>query len=484
MRLLILSLLLGLAANAPALAQTCSSNDVPPQAIAWPDDGDPDTAPVWELEFLPPSSSTGIVGSGLEIRNVRYNGRSVLKRGHVPILNVKYETGCDCYRDWNYSDQRFQADNEVSACHAESTAGTVQTMCDAAPSNCTDTNGDGEPDSCSDIGSFSGVAVERFEDQLVLTTQFSAGWYRYTMRWTFFADGTIHPRFGFTSTGSSCTQNPRRHHAYWRFDFDIEDADHDYVVETDGDGEIVETFQTEATRTWGEPSDGISWSVLDLETERGYRVAPGAKDYLTPTNPETGIPAIDEFAREDAVIAAYKPGELDDGIAFEGSSPNCDAEFEGGGNATRAIVNGEDAYDTDVVFWYRSGSTKPDIDPGTCYVVGPVLTALGDWSAEPPPPVATDDTAAPTGFSLADPYPNPFDGTTTVSFTVEEAQELTLTLYDSVGRTVRTLWSGTATAGAEETVVIDGADLPSGTYTVRMEGAEGASLSKRIVLVK
>ena len=469
MRHLLPLLLLSLFAT-PTLAQICSSSDVPPQALAWPDD--PDTEPIWEMEFLPPSSSTGTSGSGLEIRNVKYNGKLVMKRGHAPILNVKYESGCNCFRDWSYSDQRFVADGVVSSCYAESTSGTVQTMCDAAPSNCTDTNGDGEVDSCSDIGSFSGVAVERFEDQLVLTTHFNAGWYRYTMRWTFFADGRIHPRYGFTSTGSSCTQNPRRHHAYWRFDFDIEDADHDYVVETDGDGEIVETFQTEATRTWGEPSDGISWSVLDLETERGYHVAPGFLDYATPTNPGTGIPAVDNFALEDAVIAAYKPGEMDDG------GGSCSAHFTTG---NPAIVNNENTYDTDVVLWYRSGSTKPDIDPGNCYVVGPVLTPIGQWGETEP--VATDDTATPTDFALSDPYPNPFDGRTTVRFTTEGTQQLTLTLYDSVGRTVRTLWSGTATAGSEETVVIDGSDLPSGTYTVRLEGRDRTD-SKRVVLVK
>ncbi len=479
MKTLYAALLLGLLAVPCAHAQYCAPlNAQAPVAIVWPDM--PDLDPVWELEFLPPSSSTGIVGSGLEIRNVKFNGREVLKRGHVPILNVKYETGCDCYRDWNYADQRFQADGEVSSCYADATPGTVQTMCDAAPTNCTDTNGDGEPDSCSDIGSFQGVAVERFADRLVLSTQYSAGWYRYTMRWTFLADGTILPRFGFTSTGSSCTQNPRRHHAYWRFDFDVEGADHDYVVEQSAAGDDV-VFETETTRTWGEPADKVAWTVLDLETERGYTVTPGATDYLTPVNPGTGIPAVDTFAREDAVIARDKAGELDDGVDFQSGTPNCDAEFEGGGNATRAIVNGEDTYDTDIVLWYRSGSTKPNIDPGTCYVVGPVLTPVGDWGQAPP--VAAEDGAAPTRYTLEDAYPNPFDGSTTIRFSVATAQRVTLTLYDGLGRKVRSLYEGTPAAGVTEAVVMQGADLPSGIYTVRLEGA-GFAGSTRVVLLK
>ncbi len=480
--LLVLALLaLGLAPLAQA--QYCAPLDslstapATPIALVWPDQ--PDRDPVWELEFLPPSSSSGTVGSGLEIRNVRYNGREVLKRGHVPILNVKYETGCDCYRDWGYSDQEFEADNEVQSCYAEATPGTVQTMCDAAPTNCTDTNGDGEPDRCSDIGDFQGVAVERFADRLVLSTQYSAGWYRYTMRWTFFADGTIHPRFGFTSTGSACTQNPRRHHAYWRFDFDVEGAEADYVVEQSDVAEDI-VFETEATRTWGEQADGVRWTVLDLETERGYTVAPGESDYRTPVNPMTGMPAVDTFAREDAVIARYEPGELDDGINFTGSTPNCDAEFEGGGNATRAIVDGDDTFDTDVVFWYRSGSTKPNIDPGTCYVVGPVLSPVGDWSA---PPVANEAGVGPTGYTLDGAYPNPFDQTTTIRFSVEVAERVTLVLYDALGRTVRTLYDGVAAAGEAKAVVMEGADLPSGVYTVRLEGA-GFVGTTRVVLLR
>lgn len=477
MRFLLAPLLLGLLAAPYVQAQSCNPNGFEPIAIAWPEGDDVD--PIWELSFLPPSSSTGIVGSGLEVRDVKFNGRDVLKRGHVPILNVKYESeSCDCYRDWNYQDQVFDADNPVSSCYADSTPGTVQTMCDAAPTNCTDTNNDGEPDRCEDVGSFEGVAVERFEDRLVLSTQYSAGWYRYTARWTFFQDGTIHPRFGFTSTGSTCTQNPRRHHAYWRLDFDIEGNDNDYILEQSAIAEDV-IFDTETLRTWGDPDDGVAWSIMDLVTERGYNVAPSEADYLTPVNPATGIPAVDNFVREDAVVARYKPGELDDGIGFEGGTPSCDAEFEGGGNATRAIVNGENTYDTDVVFWYRSGVTKQDIDPGTCYVVGPVLTPVGDWSNS----VAAEDGAAPTGFTLEDAYPNPFDQSTTIRFSVEETQRVTLVLYDATGRRIRTLYEGTPVAGATQSVVMQGADLPSGVYTVRLESKSFVG-STRVVLLK
>lgn len=443
-----------------------------PYSITWPDDGEP----IWELSVLPPRHSSGPNGSGVEIRDVYYRGRMVMKRGHVPILNVKYEQGCNCFRDWQDSEVRFIADNPISTPNwiAESTPGTVATMCDVAPDNCSG-------GFCQDVGSFNGVAVERFDNFLRLTTHMSAGWYRYTMKWELHEDGTIKPLFGFTSTGTSCTTNPRRHHAFWRFDFDIEGAENDYIVEHHPtEGEIV--FETEDTRSWGDNFYGneedhdavMAWTVMDTQTERGYRLTPSEADLLTPMNPRTGNPALDNFAKEDAVVARYDASEIDDGRW------GCEAQFTGG---TGAVVDGEDVYDEDVVLWYRSGVTKQDIDPETCYESGPVLTPVGDWGQDGNAQVASEDAAAPTGFTLADPYPNPFDGTTTVRFSVEAAQSVTLTLYDGVGREVRTLYAGTPSAGSVEAVVIDGTDLPNGVYTVRLEG-EGFSTSKRITLVK
>src|SRR5690606_39063086 len=208
--------------------------------VAWPE-GDP----IWEMTVVRPSQSSGSDGSGLEIRDVYYNGHLVMKRGHVPILNVKYEAGCNCFRDWQDAEGRFVANNPLPSPNnwvAEATPGTVQTMCDAAPDNCSG-------NTCNDVGSHNGVAVERFDDRLVLTTHLSAGWYRYTMRWTFHEDGTIRPRFGFTSTGTACTTNPRRHHAFWRLDFDIDGAENDYVLERrTGEDDLV--FEQEASRIW------------------------------------------------------------------------------------------------------------------------------------------------------------------------------------------------------------------------------------------
>jgi hypothetical protein len=58
-------------------------------------------SPLWEMIVIRPSASSGTRASGIEVRDVKYKGKSVLKRGNAPVLNVLYPGGaCGPYRDW------------------------------------------------------------------------------------------------------------------------------------------------------------------------------------------------------------------------------------------------------------------------------------------------------------------------------------------------------------------------------------------------
>lgn len=438
---------------APVAAQSCS-----PINISWPEGAD---VPVWELEALPVSLSTGPDGSGLEIRNVRYNGRLVLKRGHIPMLNVRYQSGCGCFRDWMRSNTRFEADNVTGTCFAQPEPGSTRTMCDVGVQS-------------SDIGSFQGIAMEDFGDGFTLVTQSSAGWYRYTMKWTFEEDGTIRPTFGFSNTTNSCALNYRWHHVYWRLDFDIESADRNQVA-VSRDGQDFEVIETETTQFWDDPADVLApttWAVFNLDTERGYSLTPGEKEYETPANPQTGNPTFDQFAREDIAFSRYRAGQLTD------NRGGCSVNFEGG---TNPIVQGEDISDADVVVWYRTGATRTGGFDYTCRPLGPVIRPIGDWSR--PSVVDTEEEATPIATTL-EAFPNPFDQSTTVRYVLEEAQNIRVTLYDALGREVRRLFEGAPPAGSPQELIIDGSDLPSGVYTVRISGDAGPLATRRIVLVR
>ena len=79
-------------------------------------------------------------------------------------------------------------------------------------------------------------------------------------------------------------------------------------------------------------------------------------------------------------------------------------------------------------------------------------------------------------------YPNPFNPTTTIRFSVPEASVVMLAVYDVLGREVRVLVDGVREAGTHE-VVFEASGLPSGTYLVRLETPQG-SFVKTMQLVK
>lgn len=97
----------------------------------------------------------------------------------------------------------------------------------------------------------------------------------------------------------------------------------------------------------------------------------------------------------------------------------------------------------------------------------------------------TDDQ--PASFGLGAAYPNPFNPTTTISYQLTETGSVELIVYDVLGQQVRTLVSGSQSAGVY-TAAWDGSDsagsaVPSGTYLFRLSMA-GLSQTGTMVLLK
>lgn len=93
-----------------------------------------------------------------------------------------------------------------------------------------------------------------------------------------------------------------------------------------------------------------------------------------------------------------------------------------------------------------------------------------------------NDTQEPTRFSLANPYPNPFNPATIIQFSLPVPSFVVMRVYDLLGRQVTTLQNGFLHAGTHR-VTFDGHHLPSGTYVIRLQANE-AALSKKAILVK
>ena len=102
-------------------------------------------------------------------------------------------------------------------------------------------------------------------------------------------------------------------------------------------------------------------------------------------------------------------------------------------------------------------------------------------------PVSVAESNVPESFTLSQNYPNPFNPSTTISFAVPTAGEVTLSIYNIRSQLVRTLVSGSFTAGRHQ-VVWNGLDArgiraASGIYVYRLE-AENFVAYKKLVLTK
>ena len=93
----------------------------------------------------------------------------------------------------------------------------------------------------------------------------------------------------------------------------------------------------------------------------------------------------------------------------------------------------------------------------------------------------------PEEFALKANYPNPFNPTTTIAFDVPEATDVTLEVYDMMGRRVATLISGQLNAGRYEAVWNARSDagsmVASGVYIYRLRAGSFES-TKQMVLMK
>jgi Cu2+-containing amine oxidase len=198
-----------------------------------------------------------------------------------------------------------------------------------------------------------------------MTSQTKAGWYRYLMKWTFHLDGRLEPFFGFSAVTDNCVNYAHRHHAYWRLDFDIDGPAGDVVTEGPdpplppkrGRRPPILVLPAESMRLHGDPE--LTWSVIDSQTRRGYRIVPGS---------ETELPA-DTFSVGDLWLLNYRSTEIDDSGQ---NGPACAIKI---GN----FLDGE-SLAGDVVVWYRTGAFHDSGHLDECHTVGPMLEPIGDWS--------------------------------------------------------------------------------------------------------
>jgi hypothetical protein len=96
--------------------------------------------------------------------------------------------------------------------------------------------------------------------------------------------------------------------------------------------------------------------------------------------------------------------------------------------------------------------------------------------------VSTADQIAPVSTLHLTSYPNPFNPSTTISFSLPAPGKISLELYNLKGQKVQELSTGEYKAGKHQ-ISFSADELPSGVYILSLQ-AEGKRLNRRLTLMK
>jgi hypothetical protein len=93
-----------------------------------------------------------------------------------------------------------------------------------------------------------------------------------------------------------------------------------------------------------------------------------------------------------------------------------------------------------------------------------------------------EPTQVPEKISLKQNYPNPFNPTTKINYSLPAAEDVSLTVYDVLGREVATLIDKQQQAGTYS-VTFNAEQYSSGVYFYRLQ-TENTSKVRKMLLVK
>jgi hypothetical protein len=204
-----------------------------------------------------------------------------------------------------------------------------------------------------------------------------------------------------------------------------------------------------------------------------------------------------------------KPLEADDILQKDTGESGDEEFFEDVGTGYASAINGDEnsvefamprvdlgetgtfyeylnifVFDEEFVNWDVEDAWPSDFEDGRI-----ALYSFGAGAGTRVNPVAIDtelDSNMPTEFAVVGNYPNPFNPSTTIRFTLGEATNVTLDVYNMLGQKVATLYNGLGHTGANE-VTWNGTNdnnqsVDSGVYLYRVTTPTGVASGKMIML--
>jgi len=252
------------------------------------------------------------------------------------------------------------------------------------------------------------------------------------------------------------------------------------LIDTIMEGYVVDTFRIYAT---GMSNGGMMSHRLACElSDRIAAVAPVAGGLVLADfddcQPERAIPVMHIHAIDDDVVFYYggSHGEMttasiDSVMRTWARKDSCDlgpdtTEFTGA-FVQKWSRSTDEGPPIEVHSWTTNdgGHTWPGSVNGTQAIIANDL--MWDFFTAHPMPDDESGVAEEPGFKLDPANPGIFTRSTAIRFAIDEAQQLTLTLYDAAGRKVAVLVEGTLDAG-QHSVVLDASSFPDGVYFYRL----------------
>ncbi|HTR80396.1 MAG TPA: S8/S53 family peptidase [Bacteroidota bacterium] len=227
------------------------------------------------------------------------------------------------------------------------------------------------------------------------------------------------------------------------------------------------------------PNDTLGWGVINAYQAMLYygMVLSTDPDVTTNSDGNTNVAVFvvsNSVVKKDSVKLFYS---TDNGASFTSapmtlgelvdSSKNA-GEYTGiipkqsGGSSVKFYVSAVDATNLP--------RTTPYGAPANLFDVSKELTGV-------------KTSVVPTGFVLYQNFPNPFNSSTLIQYSLARSNFTTLKVYDLLGREVVTLVNEYEIAGTQKSIRFDGAGLASGVYFYRLRSG-GFSAVKKFVLLK
>jgi GH18 family chitinase len=112
----------------------------------------------------------------------------------------------------------------------------------------------------------------------------------------------------------------------------------------------------------------------------------------------------------------------------------------------------------------------------------PLLESIANSIKNHSTSITNEPLNSPASFNLYNNYPNPFNPSTIIKFSMSENTRVNLIIYDVMGRKIETLLNNSLSAGIHS-VSFDGSKLSSGIYFYVLSSGT-KNISKKMILLK